>query len=368
MTAHMKLPRISAGLLLVVALAIASARAQTQSAARVIVGGESVAVLGPDQAKQVYAHAKPYMDDPPQELKRAVPALGGLKADPSQVNLQSILDRAGDIVQTQVPKLPDLTARESIWQAQFTVPPKDQGEAPSGSIYMGGRGRGAGRMAGQMQNFPATYTNERDLQDKLHSSLLAGPAWKDFDYNMLSRQLPGGSPMLEESRSELNARNGERLGESLHGTGFAHLWLLFLPGKMVESTYRLLGQQKMHGHETYVVAFAESPERVTLTGQIASRGMTYPLLYQGIAWIDESTFRIVRLRTDLLAPLPDIEVQWLSSDLQFSEVRMPELDLPLWLPHQVELTWRQGDELVGEMHIYTKYRLFHATARILPPS
>jgi hypothetical protein len=362
MAAHMMLLRMSAGLLSV-ALAIASAPAQIQDPASVIVGGESGANLGPDQAKKVYAHAKPYLDAPLSELKRAVPALGGLKADPSQENLQSILDRTGEMVQAQVPKLPDLTAREEIRQAQFKVPREGEQDDPGGSISMGGgRNRGLGRT----QNFPAPVTNEKDLEEKLHSSLVVGPWWKDFDYIILSRQSPEGDPVLEESRTDLNARP-EKAEKTLHAIGFAHLSLLFLPGRMLESTYRLLGQQKMYGHEAYVVAFAELPERVTFAGEIASGGITYPLLYQGIAWIDEVTFRIVRLRTDLLAPLPDIQVQWLSSDLQFSEVRIADLALPLWLPHQVELTWRQGDDLVGEMHLYTKYRLFHATARMLPP-
>src|ERR1700678_1017241 len=103
MAAHMKRPRSGGGLLLSVVLASTHTRAQTQSPARVIVGGESVADLGADQARLVYAHANPYMDDPLPELKRAVPALGGLKADPSQENLQSILDRTGEMLQAQVP-------------------------------------------------------------------------------------------------------------------------------------------------------------------------------------------------------------------------------------------------------------------------
>jgi hypothetical protein len=38
----------------------------------------------------------------------------------------------------------------------------------------------------------------------------------------------------------------------------------------------------------------------------------------------------------------------------------------LWLPKQVELTWRQEDQVLGEMRLYTKYRLFNVTVNMLP--
>ncbi len=355
MAAHMRLPRISPGLLLGVVLAAVCVRAQIEHPAASV----------PDQTKQAYANAKPYMDNPLPEMKRAVPDLKGLKADASQSSLQSILDRTSEAMQAQVPKIPDLIARESVWQAQFTVPPKGQENQQDQVVMSGGRRRG-------QTEFTLSHMNsEESLEQKVHSSLRTGAPWKNFDYMLLFRQSPGSGPGMEESRTDLKALNGgPSTGEPapLHGTGFGYIWLLFLPDNIPQSSYRFLGEQKMLGHEAYVVAFAQSVDRVKIPGEISFLGADYPLFYQGVAWIDEATFRIVRLRTDLLAPLSGIQLQWLSSDLQFSEVRIADLNLPLWLPRQVELTWRLADELGGEMHIYTKYRLFHATAKMLPPN
>jgi hypothetical protein len=355
MAAHMRRPAIEAGLLLNVALAAVCAHAQIKSPAPDV---------GPDQINQInqiYAQADPYMDKALPELKHAVPALKGLKSAASQSDLQSILDRTGEALQSQVPRIPDLAARESVWQAQFAIPPK--GQEPEATPMPMGRG---GRRGSQPE-FVVTQTMSADqLEEKLHSSLLTGAPWKEFDYMMLFRQTDTGLA-LEESRTDPKAAQSPEDAElPLRGTGFGYIWLMFLPGNMPQERFRYLGEQKMYGREAYAVAFAQSADRVKNPGEIDFLGAEYALLYQGVAWIDEATFQIVRLRTDLLAPLTGIQLQWLHSDLRFSEVRIPELNLPLWLPRQVELTWRQADELGGEMHVYTKYRLFHATARMLP--
>jgi hypothetical protein len=76
---------------------------------------------------------------------------------------------------------------------------------------------------------------------------------------------------------------------------------------------------------------------------------------------------MVRLRTDLLAPLPAIKLERFSADLRFEQVDISGLNLVLWLPWQVELIWTQAGQMSGELHLYSKYSMSHATARILPP-
>jgi hypothetical protein len=349
----MRLPGISFALLLGLVLAVTSAGAQTESPG--LAGSKSV-----ETVEQIYARAKPYMDAPLPDLKHAVAALDGLRADASQSSLESVLSRTGEVMGALLPKMPSLAARESVSEMQFTVPPVPRDGNQDGVTFLG------------RSRYTAQFTmDERQLEEKLHTSLVACASWKDFDYLMQSSQSPAGFPILEESRTEIKALNGGRSKREqtiLHGVGFGYVWLLFLPQNIPQSRYRILGRQKMNGHDAYVVAFAQLPDRVKVPAEITLGASAYPLLYQGIAWIDEATFRIVRLETDLLAPLPSISLQRMRSDLLFSEVRIPDLSQPLWLPKHVELTWRQGDQLLGEMHLYTKYRLFNVTVKMLPPS
>ena len=60
------------------------------------------------------------------------------------------------------------------------------------------------------------------------------------------------------------------------------------------------------------------------------------MLLQGIAWVDQTDFRIVRLRTDLLAPQPEIDYQKQTSNIAFGQVHVAALALALWLSQAVD--------------------------------
>jgi hypothetical protein len=318
------------------------------------------------QIMKAYGGAQPYMNCTLPELKRIVPALEGLKPGKEELPLQGILDRTGEVIQAQLPKMPNLLAAESVAQADVA------GDKRPGAGALYNSSRGFPQASGILQQYSLQFaTDEKQLEQNLHLTLVTETPWKNFDYLILVHRSTDGSQTLEESRADLKATNDKRLKREqriLHGIGFQYLWLLFLPGNAPESNYRLLGQQKMYGHETYVVGFAQSPVRVKQAGEIDLSGQAYPLLYQGVAWIDKTTFRIVRLRTDLLAPLPAIRLERFSSDLRFEPIDIADLKVALWLPRQVELIWMQGGQMSGELHLYTKYSLFHATVRVLPPA
>ena len=91
------------------------------------------------------------------------------------------------------------------------------------------------------------------------------------------------------------------------------------------------------------------------------------MLFQGIAWIDEADFRIVRLRTDLLAPRPDIFLKTLTSDVRFFEVRIPVQGaaVSLWMPQQANITWDFKGEVVRQLHTYSTFRMYRSKSRII---
>jgi hypothetical protein len=319
-----------------------------------------------EQLTNTYGEAQPYMTCTLPELQRIVPALQGLKPDKGHLPLESILKQTGEVIQAQLPKIPDLIAKESVAQADV----RDAKNPTAGAFHSTG-GRGLPQAGSLLQQYSLQFgMGEKQLEQNLHLELVTETPWRDFDYLIVVHRSNDGTPVLEESRTDMKSSNGKRLKREqkmLHGTGFGYLYLLLSTANSAQSDYRLLGQQKMYGHETYVVGFAQSPARVKQPGQITLSGQAYPLLYQGVAWIDENTFKIVRLRTDLLAPLSAIQLERFSVDLRFERVDIAGLNLALWLPWQVELIWTQAGQMSGELHLYSKYSMSHASARILPP-
>jgi len=287
-------------------------------------------------AMQQYAKATPYIDLPIPQLTKAVKELNGLKPQEDSSQLDSVLQKTGEALNAQLPRVPNLLCREEI--AEETKP---QISAPTSVRISGSPG------SPTMQS--PTLSNQWSTGD-----------WHRFDYIIHSNKEEDGSITLEETRQ------GNGSAKAPRGTGFAALWTIFAPGNRAESNFRYLGTQKIDGHATQVVAFSQIPDHVRKPAMLDTGAGTIPLLYQGFAWIDAEDFHILRLRTDLRAPLPELNLKRITSTIDFSKVTIQQFPEPLWLPRQVEVLWQTNDLEAGEIHRYSKYQLFHATARIVP--
>ncbi len=71
------------------------------------------------------------------------------------------------------------------------------------------------------------------------------------------------------------------------------------------------------------------------------------------------------MQSDLLAPLPYNQTTRLRSEMRFIEVHIPERNLNIWMPGNVEISWQNKNQLGAELHKYSNYRLFGATSRIV---
>ena len=109
---------------------------------------------------------------------------------------------------------------------------------------------------------------------------------------------------------------------------------------------------------TLVLAFVEKPELALLPAVFRYQDQTAPMFMQGIAWADPSDFRILRLRTDLLSPVPEVSLQRLTADIQFGLTRIEQVASPLPLPREVAITAVVGGSTMREVHEYSGYRLF----------
>jgi hypothetical protein len=190
-----------------------------------------------------------------------------------------------------------------------------------------------------------------------------------FDYRIVRKQKASGGDVLDEFRTDTH---DQPIDDSAHNSqgpfsvGFAFMWLIFLPGSLQKANFRYLGQQEIGDRETYVLAFAQIPDGGGIGAVIKSSYGRCSAPLQGVAWIDQSTFQIVRMQADLLAPLPGIELNQLRSILNYGPVKITGLKLLLWLPSDVQTSWQTTSRAGEESHTYSHYRLFQATARILP--
>ena len=142
-----------------------------------------------------------------------------------------------------------------------------------------------------------------------------------------------------------------------------------------DSRFLYLGDQKIGAADTYVVAFAQLPGEATVKVTLRGHGGTsVRMLTQGIAWVDKKNFHILRMRTDLLARQPEVGLDEQTTEVNFNEVRLPDVAIPLWLPRDVRVYVKFGkslgrpyDEAFRNVHHYTNYRRYRVSTKMATP-
>ncbi|HEV2417092.1 MAG TPA: hypothetical protein VGX94_04770 [Terriglobia bacterium] len=270
-----------------------------------------------------YLNAKPYIYDSLPQLKKEVHELRGLHPAVSQKPLPMILSQTGSHLKSMVASLPNLVAMEDV--IQFRAANNGSGEERIRSRY---------------------------------------------DYLILV-YLDGQEPGFEERRTAFNGRHTNQAGLEegfIVTTGFATIWRYLLPSIQPESRFRYLGRQQVNKTPTYVVGFAQRPGWAMTVMDFMGSQKTTVCLVQGVAWIETSSFRIIRLRTDLLAPRPDVGLQKMTTIVNFGAARIAQVPSPLWLPVKAEVEVHDGGYSFKNIHRYSRYQLFRSQVHFLPPS
>jgi hypothetical protein len=282
-----------------------------------------------------YANARPYFDESFKDLTKQIPDLKKLQPASDQQLLPEILGKTGGTVDDFFHYVVDIIADEKITQ--------------------------------QRVNNRGALMGHQELQDS---------------YLIVHRPVP------DEDREDIVEYRMDADGNPIHDPGlhrgflvtfgFALICNYFSTDAQEQSNFRYLGQQKLGASDTYVVAFAQKPDRSTMYVTMAGVGNTaVSMLMQGVAWIDKQNFQILRLRTDLLAPHPEIDLDRQTTEVTFDKVQLQDVAAPLWLPSDVKVSLGFKKPEIDHRHYYeygfrnehhySAYRRYRVSVKMLPP-
>jgi len=288
-----------------------------------------------DKSEQLYyANAHPYLEETPDKLGQRIPELRKIQPPDDLQQLPAILKKTGNTVDDFLAQMVDLTAREKITQER-------------------------------VNNYG--FTAKERVQDNY----------------LIIHHTDGNKVVIGEYRTDAQGNRMDQAGLNngfLVTSGFALSCVYLSTRLQPESTFRYLGQQKLGPHDTYVVAFAQKPGHTTFYGTLtmSERDVTtVRFLVQGVAWVDKSNFQIIRMRTDLLAPIQEIALDTQTTEVTFSKMDLREVAGPLWLPSEVKVhqIFKQVDAKRGKTsqreyrndHHYTDYQRFRVSVKMVAP-
>jgi hypothetical protein len=284
-------------------------------------GVESQPHLAPQEA-QLHHDAPTLIDWTPEQV-RALPELRELEPAESQQELPAILEEVGERVAAFFDDFPNTTCTEEVLSGPCSV--------------------GSDKCA-------VTF------EDKFRYLLVA--RWKE------------GARLMTEYRTDAKGRpiDYRRLGHGQILTyGFATAPLQhFHPQNRTASRFRHFGRQTVDRQETNVVGFAEIPERYTATTEFVLGGREGRFFVQGLAWIDPTTYQILRIRTYLLAPRPDVGLEGQTTRIEYSAIQLPETSTAVRLPTKVIVDVWLSHHHFRNVHRYSDFKLFRVESRIGP--
>ena len=262
-----------------------------------------------------YIGARTVVDRSPSELIAAFPELKGLEFMQSQDGLSSLLARVGDRVQALFHDFPNTSSLERVCLER-----------------LGDRGEVVARVN------------------------------REFQYLLIMRGGERGNA-IEEDRTDTKGRqvNLEEIKRyHLLSGGYSSIPMYFHPSFRTDSIFRYLGKERT-GRIAHVIAFAQRPEAARLIGTFLSLQNPLRFFVQGIAWIDPANYQIVRMRTELLNPVADLQRN--TAEIQLEEIHVGQESRVLWLPHEVVVTTQWMGRVFRNRHRYSDYRLFTVETR-----
>jgi tetratricopeptide (TPR) repeat protein len=270
------------------------------------------------KVETTYAKVKTEVDEPIDYLHHAIPELKGMEPATDQTPLDSILTKAGQNVLEFFRSFPNTTSLEAIHQEK---------------LRRNGKSRGA-------------------LDQKFHYVCLT-PA-------------PASEPGFSEYRANLSGDRGQPQGLQdgfMLTSGFTSTSLLFHPAYQPEATFRYLGRQQINGRDTFVIVFAQRPARARMHGTFKAGASAVPTFTQGVAWIDAEKYHVLRLRTDLLAPLPEMRLKKQTTEINYGEAHFKNIAEGFWVPRQVTVTVDYAGRLLRNTHEYSDFKLFNVESK-----
>ncbi|HEV2352542.1 MAG TPA: tetratricopeptide repeat protein [Terriglobia bacterium] len=215
-------------------------------------------------------------------------------------------------------------------------------------------------------NFQNTMSVEQVREERLNKNgKVKDSLDQKFQYLLVTHPEKWGLG-LEEFRTDMHGERAAPTGLSsglMITSGFASASLLFHPAYQEGATFRYLGKQAVNGHDCFVVAFAQKPEKAQMVERFNMNDASILVLFQGLAWIDAQSYKVVRLRTDLLKPQTKIRLERQTTEITYDPVTFKQLSAAMWLPSEVAVTVEWQGKTYRNLHKYSDFKLFNTNTK-----
>jgi hypothetical protein len=140
--------------------------------------------------------------------------------------------------------------------------------------------------------------------------------------------------------------------------GLPMLALIFHPRLQSRYEFACEGLSSWKGRRAWVIHFRQRPDQNNsmLTYHVGDRSVAVAL--KGRAWIDAETSQIVAMESDMLHPIPEVQLFRDHQLIEYGPVRFRNKPLELWLPKDADWYCSLKGHRYYRRHIFSGFLLF----------
>lgn len=127
------------------------------------------------------------------------------------------------------------------------------------------------------------------------------------------------------------------LPDKIKSNGLAVLAIAFHPTFRDDFAMQCEGLGDWNGHASWLVHFRQLDNRPSRLRSYVVNGTTYPVRLKGRAWINTDNLQIIHLETDLVQPIPEIQLMTEHTNVSYGPVQFTRGGADLWLPTNADV-------------------------------
>jgi len=236
------------------------------------------------------------------------------------------------------------------------VPPVEAGASCAVDDVVSKAGKQLIELISDVDRFAATESLTHESINK--SGLASYPEKRKFDYVVSIQEVQHGYLNVEEYRNA--GGSPADFPDGVATNGLPALVLIFHPYNAINFEMTCEGLARWNGGLAWQVHFKQRTDKPNTIKRyrIGADGPSYPVALKGRAWISADSYQIVRLETDLVAPVPQIRLVADHTAIEYGPVKFSKGNVNMWLPQSAEVYYDWKGRRIHRRHSFSNYLLF----------
>ena len=179
-----------------------------------------------------------------------------------------------------------------------------------------------------------------------------------YDYVVSIEESIAGMLAVNEYQNDHSASGAVHVG--IVTKGLPALLLIFHPYYAGNYTMRCEGLTILKGNPTWQISFRQREDKPSQirSYRIGMSGPVYEVNLQGRAWFTTDSYQIVKLESDLIKAIPEIELTVDHTSAEYGPVHFVSRGIEIWLPQTADLVSERRGKRLHERITFSDYLLF----------